>query len=806
MLKNHLRGFIRHFNRHKLYTFINISGLAVGMAACIVILLFIKSEWSHETMHRDADRTYRVLTIDKALGTHHQRVGISMPAMGPALPEAFAEVEASMRLTFGGQTLLRYENRPSVYAEQLRSADPNFFDFFDYELLRGDPKTALVEPYSVVLTESLARGVFGDGTDPLGKVMSSGNGYDLTVTGILQDLPENTHLDFDALGTTATIAAQSAANQPPGSTQPSFLETWQSISMPTYVKFVPGASAAGFDERFTQLARDNGVGENFDVTLQALPDVHLRSADVIFDPASNKSDIKNVYIFAAIAVLILLIAVVNYVNLATARSTDRAREVGMRKVLGSERSQLILQFLSESVLTTFVALVVAVLLAVAAVLWLGNLNGVNFFFDARTGLLVAAFLFGLLLIVGILAGLYPAFALAGFKPISVLKGAFRSTKQGRALRVGLVVFQFALSIALIASTGIVQKQLHYINTLDVGYQREQVVLFDAVDQSMAQSLELFRDNIVQHSSFVSASRSSNVPGRTFGRTRVRPEGVSDEDIWIWSVFSADPETLPTLGMEMAEGRNFSRERGTDSTGVVLINETAARALGWDEPLHRRLYFGPQDSVGTEVIGVVMDFNFANIHQNIEPVVIFPLNTSPGQLLAARIQPGRTSEALAHAEEQWRAVYPDYPFTYTFLDAEFDDLYVSDRTTGQIVNVFSGLAILIACLGLFGLASHATTQRTKEIGVRKVLGASAPGIIRMLVTDFTRWVALANLIAWPLAWYASSRWLDGFAYRIDVDPAILLLATIVALIISVLTVLGQSWRAAALNPARALRYE
>ncbi len=806
MLRNHLRVFVRHFNRHKLYTFINITGLAVGMAACIVILLFIRSELSHETMHRDADRTYRVLTIDKALGTHHQRVGISMPALGPALPDAFAEVESSLRLTFGGQTMLRYENRPSVYAEQMRSADPNFFEFFDYKLLRGDPRTALVEPYSVVLTESLARAVFGDGTDPMGKVMASGNGYDLTVTGILQDLPANTHLDFDALGTTATVAAQSAANQPPGSSQPSFLETWQAIAMPTYVKFVQGASAAGFDERFTKLARENGVGENFDVTLQALPDVHLRSADIIFDPASNKGDIKNVYIFAAIAVLILLIAVVNYVNLATARSTDRAREVGMRKVLGSDRSQLILQFLSESVLTTFVALVCAVLLALGAVLWLGNLSGVNFFFDVRTGLLVAGFLLGLLLIVGILAGLYPAFALASFKPISVLKGAFRSTKQGRSLRVGLVVVQFALSIALIASTGIVQKQLHYINTLDVGYQREQVVLFDMVDQSMAQSLDVFRDNLVQHSSFVSAAPSSNVPGRTFGRTRVRPEGVSDENIWIWSQFAVSPGTLPTLGMEMAQGRNFSRERGTDSTGVVLINETAARELGWNEPLHRRLFFGPQDSVGTEVIGVVKDFNFANIHQNIEPVVIFPLNTSPGQLLAARIQPGRVSEALAHAEARWRDVYPDYPFTYTFLDAEFDDLYVSDRTTGQIVNVFSGLAILIACLGLFGLASHATTQRTKEIGVRKVLGASSPGIIRMLVTDFTRWVALANLIAWPLAWYASSRWLDGFAYRIDVDPLILLLATIVALIVSVLTVLGQSWRAAAMNPARALRYE
>ena len=806
MLRNHLRVFMRHFRRHKLYTFINIVGLAVGMAACIVILLFIKSELSYETMHPDADRIYRVLTIDKALGTNAQRVGISMPAMGAALPDAFPEVESSLRLTFGGQTLLRHEDRSSVYAEQLRSADPNFFEFFDYDLLLGDPQTALVRPYSVVLTEELARAVFGEGVDPIGKVLSSGNGYDLTVTGIVEELPANTHLDFDALGTIATLTAQAAANQPPGSNQPSFFESWQAIAMPTYVKVKPGISTDEFDERFTQLARDNGVGENFDVTLQALSDVHLRSADIIFDPVTNKGDIKNVYIFAAIAALILLIAVVNYINLATARSTDRAREVGMRKVLGSERSQLILQFLSESVMTTAVALVLASLLTVAAVLWLRGLNGVAFTFGADTWLLLAGFLLSLLLVVGILAGLYPAFALAGFKPLSVLKGAFRSTKQGRSLRVGLVVFQFALSIALIASTAVIQKQLHYIQNRDVGYQREQVVLFDMVDQTMAQNLNLFRENLIQHSSFVSAAPASNVPGRTFGRTRVRPEGVSDDDIWIWSQFAVGPETLPTLEMEIAAGRNFSRDRGTDSSGVVLINETAVRQLGWDEPLHKRLYFGPQDSVGTEVIGVVKDFNFANIHQNIEPVVIFPLNTFPGSLLAARIQPGRISEALEVAEAEWRSVYPDYPFEFSFLDQEFNDLYAGDRTTGQIVNVFSAIAILIACLGLFGLASHATVQRTKEIGVRKVLGASSQGIIRMLVSDFTRWVALANVFAWPLAWYASSQWLEGFAYRIDVDPVLLLLATVVAVCIAVLTVLGQAWRAAAMNPARALRYE
>ena len=805
MLKNHARIFIRHLKRHTLYAFINICGLAVGMAACILIVLFIQSEVSFEAMHDKADRVYRALTIDKALGTNNQRVGITMPALGPAMPEAFAEIEDATRLTFGGQTLLRYQDRPAVYARQMRNAEANFFDFFDYPLLQGDPQTALEQPYSIVLTETLAGQIFGDEA-PMGKIIQSGSGTDLTVTGILQDLPDNTHLEFDALGTITTIASLARANQPPGSTNPIWVESWQMIAMPTYVRFAAGVSPEGFDAKITQLARDNGVSENFDVTLQALNDVHLKSTDIIFDPVNNKGDINSVYIFAAIALLILLIAVVNYMNLATARSTDRAKEVGLRKVVGAPKAQLVAQFLSESLFTTGLALVLAVLLAWIALPFLNDLSGANLSINAANAGLLVGFVLTMVVLVGLLAGLYPAFALTRFQPITVLKGSFRSGKQGRALRVGLVVFQFALSIALIGGTAMVQKQLHFIQTKDLGYDREQVVLFDMVDGSMRQNLETYREALAGHSAFVDVAATGNVPGRTFGRTRVRPEGVSDEDIWIWSALSVSPETVPTLGMEIAEGRNFSRERGTDSTGVVLINETAAQQLGWDEPLHRRLYFGQEDSVGVEVVGVVKDFHFAGIQQNIEPVVIFPLNTNPGNILTARIQAGRIPDALAFAEEAWREVYPDYPFTYTFLDAEFDQLYTRDRNTGTIVNIFSSLAILIACLGLFGLASYSTAQRTKEIGVRKVLGASSGLIVRLLVMDFVRWVAFANIIAWPLAWYFSARWLEGFAYRIDVDPMLLLLATVIALVVSVLTVLGQSWRAAAMNPARALRYE
>ncbi len=805
MLSNHIKIFWRNIRRQPTFAFINIAGLAAGMAACILILLFIQEEVSYEGMHSQSENVYRVLTIDKALGTNNQRVGITQPAIGANLADAFPEIDAALRLTFGGQTLLRRGDETPIYAEELRSADPNFFDFFDYPLISGDPRTALQEPFSLILTESLANNLFGD-DDPMGQIIQDGTGADFTITGVLKDLPANTHLTFDALGSLETVASIARAGQPEGSTNPIWVESWRMVAMPTYVRFVSGVSSEGFDEKITQFTRDNGVPENFESTLQALPDIHLSSTDVIFDPVQNKGDQSTVYIFAAIALLSLLIAVVNYLNLSTARSTDRAREVGMRKVVGSTQGQLVKQFLSESVLTAFTALGIALGLAWISLPVLNSIAGTELAFTGTNLPLLAGFGVILVIVVGFLAGLYPAFTLSRFKPITVLKGSFKASKSGRRIRVGLVVFQFALSIALIGTTGMVQKQLKFIQSRDMGYDREQVLLFDMVDRSMGQNQSLFREELEKHSAFVSISPSGNVPGRTFGRTGLRPEGASDDDIWIWSQMNVAPETLPTLGIEIAEGRNFDRDRPADQSGAVLINETAVEQLGWDNPLERRIFFGAQDSVGSRILGVVKDFNFAGIHQNVEPLIIQPLPQNRGGTVVARINPGRVSDALVAAEEAWLAVYPDYPFSYSFLDEEFQQIYERDQTTGTIVNIFSTLAILIACLGLFGLASYSTQQRIKEIGVRKVLGASSRSVMRLLVFDFARWVLVANVIAWPLAWIASSKWLDSFAYHVEVDPVLLLAASSIAFAISIATVLSQSWAAAMMNPANALRYE
>ncbi|MCP4632784.1 MAG: FtsX-like permease family protein [candidate division Zixibacteria bacterium] len=805
MILNYLKIALRNLLRHKVYSLINIVGLAIGIAACVLILLFIQRELSFDNMHSDAERIYRVLTIDKALGTNNQRVGITMPALGKALPGAFPEVEDALRLGNGGKTLFHYGDDKAIYAKQVRYSDPNFFEFFDFELIQGDPSSALNEPFSIILTESLAQKIFGD-EEAFGKTVRTDNGKDLKITGILRDLPENTHLEFDALGPISTQEALAKERQPEGSTQPIWLEQWQMIAMPTYVRFLEGVLPEGFDEKFTQLTRDNGVGENFDITLQPILDVHLESTDVIFDIVANKGDISNVYIFMAVAFLILLIATVNYMNLSTARSTERAREVGLRKVVGSGRTQLIAQFLGESLVITLIALFLAEPIALLVLPWINDLGGMTLSLNiAENSALLSSFVI-LFFFVGILAGLYPAFVLSGFKPISVLRGSFKSGKRGTTMRKALVVFQFSLSIALICLTFIIQSQMSYIQNKNIGYDRHQVMLFEMNSRAMGEKIDLYRDALLEHSTFASAATAGNVPGRTFGRTRVRPEGEPEENIWIWSRLSISPEFIPTLDMDIVEGRNFSREMTTDTSGVVLINETAVKKLGWEEPLSKKLYFGDQDSVGVQIVGIVGDFHFIELHQNIEPVVIFPLGSFTGNILAARIQQGRIPEAVEYAEQKWNEIYPNSPFSFIFMDDEFDGLYRRDKNMGKIINIFSGLNIFIACLGLFGLASHSTTQRLKEIGVRKVLGASTGRIIRTLVLDFVRWVVLSNIIAWPVAWYAASYWLQGFAYKIEMNAIPFILAGIITILIAVLTVLNQSWYAATRNPVESLRYE
>ncbi|MFH1853316.1 MAG: FtsX-like permease family protein, partial [Candidatus Neomarinimicrobiota bacterium] len=484
----------------------------------------------------------------------------------------------------------------------------------------------------------------------------------------------------------------------------------------------------------------------------------------------------------------------------------RAKEVGLRKVVGSSRSQLLLQFITESLLISGIALLLVLPLAQLATPFLNTLADTAIAFNKDSLGTIITFLIVALIVVGGLAGFYPALVLSRYKPITVLKGSFSSSGTGNLLRKTLVILQFTLSIALICLTLIVKKQMDYIQNKDLGYDREQVLIVDMFDPSMGAKLDLFRSELLQHSAFTMAAISSNLPGRTFGRTGVRPEGAAAEDIWIWSTITVTPESLPTLGMEIKEGRNFSREMSSDTSGVVLVNDIAIRKLGWDDPIGRRLYFGTQDSIGQQIIGVVEDFHFVDFSQPIEPVVIFPIRNRGKNVLAARIAPGMIPPAIEHAEKIWTQIYPDYPFSYGFMDDEFNALYRQVTNTSSIMDIFAGLAIFIAALGLFGLVSHATTQRTKEIGIRKVVGASTATIVRILILDFLRLVSLSILIAVPIAWYGGTKWLESFVYRTSPGYGIFLIAGATALLIAIVTVSFQAIKAALANPVKSLRYE
>ncbi|RLC49794.1 MAG: cell division protein FtsX [Candidatus Cloacimonadota bacterium] len=805
MFKNYFKIAFRNLIRHKGFSFINIGGLAIGMACCIIILLFIQYELSYENMHPDLDNIYRVLTIDKAMGTNSQRVGITIPALGPSIPDAFPEVKDFLRIRRQGQLLVSYEENPSVYIQSIYAMDENAFDFFGFNLLEGDPATSLKDPYTVVLTKSEESRIFGDDS-AMNKTIRTGNGFDLTVTGIMEDLPLNTHLSFTALESFATTIAQARKNQPPDSNRPIWIESWQMIAMPTYIRLKDGFTAEGMDERLTAHCRDNEVGDNFDITLQALNDVHLKSTDIIFDGGvSNKGDINNIYVFAAIALLVLLIASVNYMNLSTAKSMQRAKEVGMRKVVGSVRSQLISQFLGESLILTLLALILAVPLVEIVLPWLNDLGGMDIRMNLLENHVITLFMFVLLIAVGLISGLYPAFALSGFKPLTVLKGSFKTGKKGTRLRTVLVIFQFTLSIALIGSTAVVQKQLKFIKNKDLGYDREHVLLFDMQDNAMYDNIELLRDELKKHSAFEKVATAENVPGRTFGRTGINPEGAVDDDIWIMSRVSLSADAIDALGMEIIQGENFLPEMTRENMDVI-INETAVRQLGWENPMEKHFFFGHEDSTGVAIRGIIKDFHFIEMHQNIEPVIIFPQTRGPGNIVVARIAEGQIELAMDHVKKVWSEVYPDHPLTYTFMDDEFNQIYQRDDVTSKIVNIFSGLAIFIACLGLLGLASYAISQRKKEIGIRKTLGSSSSGIVKILTFNFMKWVLIANFIAWPLIYFSMNKWLQNFAYRTELDIWIFIISSLIGIMIALITISLQTFKAANANPVDALKYE
>ncbi len=806
MFASYLKIALRNLRKQPGYTFINVTGLAVGIACCILIVLFVRDELSYDRFHADADRIYRVV-MDGKIADRILHAPVTPAPMAATLVDEVPEVEAATRLfTLAQQTLVRYEDRQFV-EERFFFADSNFFDLFTVELLQGDPQAVLARPNTVVLTTETAARYFPGG-EAVGQTIQV-DGDDYTVTGIARPLPHNAHFHFDFLAT--------MKGWPPAENT-----FWVSNNLATYVRLREGASPEGFQAKFDAMMEKYAgpqiqqflgqsmqdfikAGNRLTYYLQPLTAIHL-GADLEFETEPG-GDMAYVYIFSAVAFFILLLACINFMNLATARSAGRAREVGMRKVLGSDRVQLIRQFLAESVLLSLIALVLAVGLAMAALPVLNGLAGKAISHAAFAHPAAIAGLLALGVVVGLLAGSYPAFFLSAFQPITVLKGKFQTSARGAWLRSGLVVFQFAISITLIVSTLVVYNQLTYVRHKQLGWDKEHVVVVQRAG-ALGDQFRAFKEEVREMPDVVGAGASNTIPGGIFGQTAYQGDGAATGQNFTMSPMVVDHDWVETMGIAMAAGRDFARDFATDSSAYV-INEAAARKLGWgDEAVGKHLnLLGANDGAGLrgEVIGVMRDWHFASLHRPIDALAA-RLTDDPLPFLMVRIRSDNVPATLASLEQAWRRFAPEQPFDYAFLDQSFDTQYEAEQRLGTIFTTFSVFAILIACLGLFGLASFTTQQRTKEIGVRKVMGATVPQIILLLSKEFTRLVLVAFVVAVPVGYLAMSRWLADFAYRTPVHWWIFAAAGLAALAIAVLTVSYQSVRAAVADPVDALRYE
>lgn len=804
MLKSYLKIALRNLLKHKAYSFINIAGLAVGLACCLLISLYVKDELSYDRYHAKADRIFKVATEVRSAEKQSQ-FALTPAPLAEALARDFPEVETTTRLfTFFGEGLVRYGekrfNEPRIYF-----GDSTFFDVFSIPLLRGEIKTALAQPNTVVLSESAARKYFGS-NDPLGKTLSINNdGLDLQVAGVMQDIPANTHFHCDFLISLSTTRM---------SRNPSFITN---INFHTYAVLRPNASAQTLEAKFPEAIKKYVAaqvaarfGQSFEEFTAAgietkwqlvpITDIHLRSRREYEIEANG--NIATVYLFAAIAAIVLLIACINFMNLAAARSASRAKEIGVRKVIGSNRLQLLRQFLTESLLLSFLALLAGLVLVELFLPTFNQLAGkqieTSFFANAAS----IAILLGVTLLVGLLAGSYPAFVLSAMRPVLVLKSSSPVSASGTWIRRGLVVFQFAISVALIAGTFIVHSQLGFVLNRSLGFDKEQVLVIKRAS-ALGQQRETFKQRLLQNPSVNNVAASTTLPGKLYGRSTYRALGAPAENSHAMHEMYVDENFLPTLGIALKSGRNFSREFATD-TSAVILNEAAAKLFGWANPLGQTLT-QPGDSLWrAAVIGVVKDFHFESLHKPIQPLVI--LHQPFFQYLSVRLRPENFAATVQAVESLWKEFVPQQPFEFSFLDQDFDAQYRAEERTGKIFGLFAALAIFIACLGQFGLASHTIQKRTKEIGVRKVLGASATSIVGLLSKEFVRLVVMAVLIAAPMAYYIMNRWLQDFAYRIEIGWWVFALAGGVALLIALITVSTQAIKAALANPVEALRYE
>lgn len=805
MIRNYLKVAVRNIFRQKGSSALNISGLAIGIACSILIALFVQYELSYDQFHEKANNIYR-LAVRASIGDTKIKQTFSSAMTFIKLKEDFPEVENGVKFLNVGRTPITL-NEKTFYEKEVLAVDSTFFDVFTFSLIQGDKKSALSHPNTLILTEKVAIKYF-QRADVIGEILnldfsSWGKGkIEFKITGVVKDVPGNSHFHFDFLLSLASF--------------PDMINNtgWSSNNFLTYLLMQEGTSKAEFDKKLKTFTRKHMGEERFDAWvaegnyweyyLQPLTDIHLTSdLNGEFEANGNKS---YVYIFSVISIIILLIASINFMNLSTAKSSLRAKEVGMRKVVGADRKSLILQFLSESVIISYLSIILGLLLVHVFLPFYISLVDrpieIHYFdnFQVIPTLLIGG------LILGIISGSYPAILLSSFKPSKMLKGDSGTSKSGSWIRNTLVIFQFSISIFLIIGTLTIYKQLSYLQNKELGFNKEQVLIVNNPGTLNHDKVSIFKETLRKISSVTQASGSNFLPGQRFSNVGFGAEDVKES--FTLNIGVVDYNYASTLDLEIINGRFFDRGFRSDSVGAIL-NQAAVDVLGWDDPIGKKINNWSKERGDFTVVGVVKDFHYESLHQDVRPMALFLSSgyyTRTERNIAIRLNTSDIPAAISLVENEWNKQTSGMPFEFSFLDDDYNQLYINEQQTSKIFTIFSVLAIFIASLGLFGLASFITDQKTKEIGLRKVLGASVSELIQMLNSSFVKWVLIASVIAWPLAWIVMDGWLQNFAYRVNQAWWVFLIAALLALMISILVVSLQTIKAALKNPVDSLKYE
>lgn len=776
MFNNYLKIALRNLKKHKGFSFINITGLAVGLACCILIFLWVGVELYTDQFHVNRDNIYRIIRGDSVDPT---RPSIVTPLpLSPAIKEELPEVIASTRFQYFGRRLFRYEDR-TFYENKCLIVDEDFFKIFSFLLIAGDPSTVLADSYSLVLTEATAQRYFGT-EDALGKTITIDNKHSCTVTGIIRKNPYPSHVDFDCIFSFQLLAALGVD-----------MGEWHNVSYPAYILLHPESQLESVKQKISGIIAQHAPEYSTIQRLQPLKDIHYER-------------IRGYVVgFSSVAIMVLIIACINFMNLSTARSGYRAKEISMRKVTGAQRGDLIKQFLGESFFMTFIAFVLAILLVFLFLPQFEHIAGGRISLDQLKGFNILAGFIAIALFTGFLSGLYPAMFFSKMRPVTVMKSYSRAGRQGASIRKGLVVVQFSLSVILIICTFTILKQIHFLGNRDLGYTKENILYFQLAG-AFRENAEAIKQELLSNPNISSISLIDNlILGYGWGTDNPEWEGKSEGHKVQFSVRAVDHDFAETFEVEMAEGRFFSKTHPSDQ-GAFVLNEAAIMAMNMESPVGKWFRYPWYDREGP-IIGIIKDFHYSSLHNQIEPffMMIMP---SQYRYMCLRVSPQGIRDTINFVEEKWETYSPDFPFEYHFLDQTIAQMYLSEQRSGRLLEYFTAIAILISTLGLFGLVSFMLEHRSKEIGIRKVLGSSVGGIVNLFTKTFLKWVIVANVIAWPVSYWIMDQWLKNYAYRTEVSWWVFVLGGLCAVVVAFLTIGIQALRAAMANPAELLRYE